>query len=168
MSNDVAGPDGSALSEGLGPTLELMNRVLPCNPPWGPGQYVNVERVGLLLAEDRNRREKRGSEFSAELGAWGRDDLMALAAVRYCLGRMSYIVGDCCKWLPSVWPHLKPSMQTIIARDIDEAIRRDTEARARGDEHLPLGMDCDRAEWVRMQHLWKAPNAELTGTPGSY
>lgn len=26
-------------------------------------------------------------------GPWGRDDLMALAAVRYCFGRMSYIVG---------------------------------------------------------------------------
>lgn len=97
------------------------------------------------------------------LGAWGRDDLMALAAVRYCLGRMSYIVGDCCAWLPRVWPHLRPGTQTIIARDIDEAIRRDTEARSRGDEHLPLGMDYDRAEWVRMQHLWKAPNVDLTG-----
>lgn len=100
-------------------------------------------------------------------GAWGRDDLMALAAVRYCLGRMSYIVGDCCAWLPHVWPQLRPSVQAVIARDIDEAIRRDTEARSRGDEHLPLGMDYDRADWVRMQLLWKAPddeaNAEVTG-----
>ena len=30
---------------------------------------------------------------------------MALAAVRYCLGRMSYIVGDCCEWLPRVAAH---------------------------------------------------------------
>lgn len=98
------------------------------------------------------------------LGAWGRDDLMALAAVRYCLGRMSYIVGDCCEWLPRVWPHLKPSVRAVIARDIDEAIRRDTEARARGDENLPLGMDYDRAEWVRMQHLWmQAPNVRVEG-----
>jgi hypothetical protein len=25
---------------------------------------------------------------------FGRDDLMAIAAFRYCLGRMTYIVGD--------------------------------------------------------------------------
>lgn len=96
------------------------------------------------------------------LGAWGRDDLMALAAVRYCLGRMSYIVSDCCEWLPRVWPHLKPNTRAVIARDIDEAVRRDTEARSRGDEHLPLGMDYDRAGWVRMQHLWQAPNVEVS------
>ena len=47
----VAGP----VERQLGPTLELLNRVLPCNPPWGPGQYVNVERVGLLLAAERER-----------------------------------------------------------------------------------------------------------------
>lgn len=99
-----------------------------------------------------------GSASSEGLGAWGRDDLMALAAVRYCLGRMSYIVGDCTDWLPQAWPNLKPNTKTVIARDIDEAIRRDTEARARGDEHLPLGMDYDRAAWVRMQHLWQSPN----------
>ena len=112
-----------------------------------------------------NDNKPAGLGCNEELGAWGRDDLMALAAVRYCLGRMSYIVGDCCEWLPRVWPHIKPSMRTIIARDIDEAIRRDSEARARGDEHLPLGMDFDRAEWVRMQRLWQAPNAELRGRP---
>ena len=35
---------------------------------------------------------------------YGRADLMAIAAVRYCLGRMSYIVGDCADWLIAEWP----------------------------------------------------------------
>lgn len=33
------------------------------------------------------------------MSPWGRSDLMATAAVRYCLGRCSYIVGDCVDWL---------------------------------------------------------------------
>lgn len=99
------------------------------------------------------------------LGAWGRDDLMALAAVRYCLGRMSYIVGDCCDWLRVAWPALKPSIRTIIARDIDEAFARDDEARERGDQYKPLGMDMDRAQWAAVRGLWQAPNAKLTCPP---
>ncbi len=104
------------------------------------------------------------------LGAWGRDDLMALAAVRYCLGRMSYIVGDCCDWLRATWPRLKPSIRTIIARDIDEAFARDDEARERGDQYKPLGMDMDREQWAAVRKLWQAPNAQakadLSGATG--
>lgn len=58
MRDDVSGPDGPALSEEMCRTLELLNRVLPCIPPWGPGQYVNVERVALLLAAERERCAK--------------------------------------------------------------------------------------------------------------
>ena len=42
---------------------------------------------------------KQGTRYKpttlSEQGAWGCDGLMALAALRYCLGRMTYIVGDC-------------------------------------------------------------------------
>lgn len=89
-------------------------------------------------------------------GAWGRDDAMALAAVRYCLGRMTYIVNDCCEWLPRVWPHLSEGCRAIIARDVDAEIARDDAARERGDTHKPLGMDMDRAEWLKVRSLWAA------------
>ena len=91
-------------------------------------------------------------------GAWGRDDLMALAAVRYCLGRSSYIVGDCVDWLITQWPNLSDSIKRVIARDVDEAFERDDEARADGREHKPLGWDCDRAYWTKARALW-VPNA---------
>ena len=94
---------------------------------------------------------------------WGRSDLMALAAVRYCLGRMSYIVGDCCDWLRAVWPDIQPSTRTTIARDIEEAIKRDDESRAEpGREHHPLGMEMDRSQWLAVRALW-AP--EGSGPP---
>lgn len=85
--------------------------------------------------------------------AWGRDDLMALAAVRYCLGRSSYIVGDCVDWLHYQWPNLSGSIKRTIARDVDEAIARDDDARECG-KYRPLGWDCDRAQWLRARELW--------------
>lgn len=87
---------------------------------------------------------------------YGRADLMAIAAVRYCIGRMSYIVGDCADWLIAEWPQFEEGARRCIQRDIEEAFTRDDEARERGDEHKPLGMDCDRASWERVRELWSA------------
>ena len=94
---------------------------------------------------------------SEGLGAWGRDDLMAIAAVRYCLGRMTYITSDCSEWLVQQWPNIKPSARAVIQRDIDEAFACDDEAREAGDSFRPLGWDCDRAVWQKVRELW-APN----------
>lgn len=86
---------------------------------------------------------------------YGRADLMAIAAVRYCLGRMSYIVGDCSDWLIAEWGQIEEGARKCIQRDVEEAFARDNEARERGDEHKPLGMDCDRASWERVRNLWR-------------
>ena len=90
----------------------------------------------------------------AELGVWGRDDSMAVAAVRYCLGRMTYITSDCGEWLVQQWPNIKPSARAVIARDIDDAFARDDKAREAGDTYRPLGRDCDRAVWQKVRELW--------------
>lgn len=41
-------------------------------------------------------------------------------------------------------------MRAVIERDLREALKRDDEARKRGDSYKPLGMDMDRAEWLRV------------------
>jgi hypothetical protein len=92
------------------------------------------------------------------LAPWGRGDLMAIAAVRYCLGRRTYIVSECAAWLISMWPYLQPSAQAVIGEDVDAAFRQDDAARADGT-WMPLGDDCDRAEWGKVRQLWKAPDA---------
>ena len=46
--------------------------------------------------------------------AWGRSGLMAMAAVRYCIGRMTYITNDCADWLCSVWPKLPENVKAIV------------------------------------------------------
>lgn len=86
---------------------------------------------------------------------YGRADLMAIAAVRYCLGRMSYIVGDCADWLIAEWGQIEEGARRTIQRDIEDAFARDDDARAMGNEYKPLGMDCDRASWERVRELWR-------------
>ena len=81
---------------------------------------------------------------------YGRDGLMAIAAFRYCVGRQSYIVGDCAEWLIEQWPSFPPNVRQIIARDLREEFKRDDEARSRGDTYKPLGMDMDRGQWSRV------------------
>lgn len=90
-----------------------------------------------------------------ESGAWGSDGLMAVAAFRYCLGRMTYIVGDCERWICANWEHFPESVRKLIQREIEEEIKRDDEARERGDDRKPLGWDCDRAAWERVASLWR-------------
>ena len=52
-------------------------------------------------------------------GPWGRADLMVTAAVRYCLGRSSYIVGDCVDWLVANWQAFSPNCRAIVVRDLN-------------------------------------------------
>ena len=86
---------------------------------------------------------------------FGRDNLMVIAAVRYCLGRQTYIVGDCVEWLVSIWPSLPEFTQGLIKRDIEEAFKNDDEDREQGREYKALGADMDRAEWEKVRRLWK-------------
>ena len=84
----------------------------------------------------------------------GHDHLMVISAFRYCLGRMTYIVGDCADWLIKIWPYLSKETQNIIRRDLEEQFTLDDDARATGRDYKPLGWDCDRAEWSRVRKLW--------------
>ena len=110
-----------------------------------------VAAAACLEAADRLEELSRKVPATSP---WGRSDLMATATVRYCLGRSTYIVGDCVDWLCAHWSALDQSAKLIIRRDVENAIARDDEARARGVGHLPLGMDMDRAEWLRARELW--------------
>lgn len=85
----------------------------------------------------------------------GHDYLMVIAATRYCIGRMTYIVGDCADWLIGIWPALDEKTRNIIRRDLEEAFYRDDEDREAGRDYKALGHDCDRAEWMRVRKLWE-------------
>ena len=84
----------------------------------------------------------------------GHDHLMVIAATRYCLGRMTYIVSDCADWLIKIWPLLSEATRKIIQRDIEEEFTRDDADREAGRAFKALGHDCDRHQWARVRRLW--------------
>jgi hypothetical protein len=96
---------------------------------------------------------------------YGRGELMAIAAVRYCIGRQSYIVGDCVDWLIEAWPALQESTRKVIQRDIEQAFVKDDHARAEDMGWRPLGMDMDRAEWERARSLFYHQNSSAKPVP---
>lgn len=85
----------------------------------------------------------------------GRNDLMTITAVRYCLGRSSYIVNDCCEWLIESWPQIPEKTRETIRRDIEDEFKLDDQDRAEGVQPMGLGRDCDRAHWERVRRLWR-------------
>lgn len=87
---------------------------------------------------------------------YGRDHLMVIAAFRYCLGRMTYIVSDCADWLVANWESFPPKVRAIIERELESEFKRDDEYRAGGpDRHYkPLGHDCDRKQWEKVRRLY--------------
>lgn len=64
------------------------------------------------------------------------DQLMCIAAHRYCLGRASYIVGSCLEWLRAHWDQFEPNTQAVILRDTKEALAQNR-----------AGMDIDVRGW---------------------
>ena len=104
----------------------------------------NPKELGLLI------------DFAADVmdAMSGHDHLMVIAATRYCLGRMTYIVGDCCDWLRKIWPILSEAPRKIIQRDIEESFARDDADREAGRAFKALGHDCDWKQWERVRALW--------------
>lgn len=83
------------------------------------------------------------------------DDRVVVWAVRYCMGRMTYVSGECATWLVRHWHMLSAETRDCIRRDVDEAFEADDLARANGSTGTRLGWDCDRHEWSRVRRLWK-------------
>jgi hypothetical protein len=50
----------------LGTTLDLLNKHLPRNPPWGPGQYVSVEALSILVLAERDGFRAQCARDSAD------------------------------------------------------------------------------------------------------
>lgn len=80
-----------------------------------------------------------------------------IGATRYYLGRTTYAVGDFCRALIRHWPTLTEHTRATIKRDVEEEFERDDRARRPKSNTImmPLGRDCDRAEWEKVRELWK-------------
>ena len=83
------------------------------------------------------------------------DEQMALSAIRYALGRRTYIVHDTVVWILHNWPKWGDEVKRLIKRDIEEEFTRDDKQRAEKTNYRPLGDDCDREDWERVRALWQ-------------
>lgn len=78
-----------------------------------------------------------------------------IGATRYYLGRMTYAVEEFTRTLIRNWENLSDETRSIIKRDVEEEFALDDAARERGDQHKPLGWDCDRQSWEKVRRLWQ-------------
>ena len=77
------------------------------------------------------------------------EEQMLICAVRYSLGRMSYIVGVTCEFVASIRKKLSPNCINIIIRDIEETM----EMYHRSGRLC--GMECDEKDWYRLLRVLK-------------
>lgn len=77
------------------------------------------------------------------------DELILVCAVRYALGRMSYMVSVVCEYVASKHRELSPGCLNIIIRDIEEEIEMCHKI------GRTCGMECDEREWLRLLETLK-------------
>lgn len=89
---------------------------------------------------------------------WTDESSMALCAIRYTIGRRSYIVGDGCKWALRYGRTSKPVRRTVI-RDLEAEFER---AERCSPEHHPLGFESDVRAWRSVLDQLKVMEASGT------
>lgn len=82
------------------------------------------------------------------------DEQILTCAVRYALGRMSYIVGVVCEYVYYKRKTLSKECISIIIRDIEEETERYHKA------GQLLGMECDERTWMRLLDALKEGNED--------
>lgn len=71
-------------------------------------------------------------------------ETVVICAVRYALGRMSYVVSDVCDYVNFHTEELSSGCIRVIMRDIDEELAMCHRV------GKTCGMECDEAEWVKL------------------
>ena len=82
---------------------------------------------------------------------YGMGGLMITAAVRYCIGRRSYIVSECVDWILANWNGWPDSVKAIIERDVEDEFECDDQ----NPEWNRLGDACDKRQWEKVRALWR-------------
>jgi hypothetical protein len=83
------------------------------------------------------------------------EEQMLISAVRYALGRMTYVVGDTCNFVAKVKDKLSYQCEDIIIRDIVDEMERYHCA------GYTLGMECDERRWKDLLALLKGESNEI-------
>ena len=51
-------------------------------------------------------------------------DAFVLHDVRYALGRLTWVTGECAERVRRFWPHLSANMRKVVRRDVREHVER--------------------------------------------
>jgi hypothetical protein len=76
------------------------------------------------------------------------DAFMAVAGLRYCLGRHSYAPILCCGWLKAKWPMFKDADRAVMLREIARHIS-DEEQSATQTWEVDLRTWIDFRDWAK-------------------
>lgn len=85
------------------------------------------------------------------------EETMALCAIRYTIGRMSYIVSDGVRWARKYGQESK-WIREVLIRDLQEAVRHESN----GSQALGMKMDSDQWHTV-LAELLALDSAPATG-----
>lgn len=83
-------------------------------------------------------------------------DYMIMSTVDRSLGSRTIAAMKFVQDLDRHWGELPVRVRDYIQRVVEERFVIDDEERSLGIKHdLPLGMDCDRAEWEELRERWR-------------
>ena len=85
---------------------------------------------------------------------FGGESQLVFWAFRYFLGRRTIATCTFARALAKAWPELSVGVQRLIRKELEVEFKRDDEARASLQPHLPLGMDCDREAWENVRKAY--------------
>lgn len=77
---------------------------------------------------------------------WMDNEQILICAVRYCLGRHSYVVAECIHWVRQAWPTLSQGTRHTIRKDVETYVQREED-------------DADRAVWTGLLAFMGQPEA---------
>lgn len=84
------------------------------------------------------------------------EEQMLVCAVRYAQGRMTYVVGEVCRWVRERWTGLSSETRAVLYRDLRSFLDE--------GERIPgsLGMEMDAREW-RLLEAWMRETSAAHG-----
>jgi len=95
---------------------------------------------------------KKQSKFNCDLNG----GIMVIAALRYALGRHSYVPGSVIDWISLHWNSLDSNTKVVIVRDVFEYLYRDYSFK-NDAQFIDVAGDYDNKEWSRfgIDKYWK-------------
>lgn len=77
-------------------------------------------------------------------------------AMRYAMGRMTYVTSDTADLVLALWPTLSDDARNILRQDMETEFARADRLSAQPGLGHPLGMACDIRSWERVRALWRS------------